>query len=69
MTRDAEEFDAFYSASSRRVLGHVYAMTGNGSEAEDSVAEAYLRAWDRWVSVRECASPEAWCVRSPPGTR
>jgi RNA polymerase sigma-70 factor (ECF subfamily) len=58
--RDPAEFDAFYSASSRRVLGHVYAMTGNRSEAEDAVAEAYLGAWDRWASVREYASPEAW---------
>jgi RNA polymerase sigma-70 factor (sigma-E family) len=58
--RDAREFDAFYVASSRRVLGHVYAMTGNITEAEDAVAEAYLRAWDRWATVRDCASPEAW---------
>jgi RNA polymerase sigma-70 factor (sigma-E family) len=58
--RDAREFDAFYAASSRRVLGQLYAMTGDRSEAEDAVAEAYLRAWDRWSTVRDCASPEAW---------
>jgi RNA polymerase sigma-70 factor (ECF subfamily) len=58
--RDAEEFDAFYAGSSRRVLGQVYAMTGNRAEAEDAVAEAYLRAWDRWDQVRDCDSPEAW---------
>lgn len=61
--RDAEEFDAFYSASAQRVLGHLYAMIGSRAEAEDAVAEAYARAWDRWASVRECDSPEAW-VRS-----
>lgn len=61
--RDVEEFDAFYAASSRRVLGHVYAMTGNRSEAEDAVAEAYLKAWDRWATVRACESPEAWVRR------
>ena len=58
--RDAREFDAFYAASSRRVLGQLYAMTGDRAEAEDAVAEAYLRAWDRWEMVRDCASPEAW---------
>jgi RNA polymerase sigma-70 factor (sigma-E family) len=58
--RDAREFDAFYAASARRVLGQLYAMTGDRAEAEDAVAEAYLRAWDRWHSVRDCASPEAW---------
>ncbi|MBX7267266.1 sigma-70 family RNA polymerase sigma factor [Micromonospora sp. Llam7] len=61
--RDAEEFDAFYSASAQRVLGHLAAMIGSRAEAEDAVAEAYARAWDRWASVRECDSPEAW-VRS-----
>jgi RNA polymerase sigma-70 factor (sigma-E family) len=58
--RDAREFDAFYVASSRRVLGQLYAMTGDRAEAEDAVSEAYLRAWDRWGTVRDCGSPEAW---------
>ncbi|WP_341720953.1 sigma-70 family RNA polymerase sigma factor [Micromonospora sp. FIMYZ51] len=61
--RDAAEFDAFYSASVQRVLGHLYAMIGNRAEAEDAVAEAYARAWDRWAAVRECGSPEAWVRR------
>jgi RNA polymerase sigma-70 factor (ECF subfamily) len=61
--RDAEEFDAFYAGSSRRVLGQVYAMTGNRAEAEDAVSEAYLKAWDRWATVRDCDSPEAWVRR------
>jgi RNA polymerase sigma-70 factor (sigma-E family) len=59
----AEEFDDFYAGSSRRVLGQVYAMVGNHAEAEDAVAEAYLRAWDRWDRVRACDSPEAWVRR------
>ncbi|TCC00177.1 sigma-70 family RNA polymerase sigma factor [Micromonospora zingiberis] len=61
--RDAAEFDAFYSASVQRVLGQLYAMIGNRAEAEDAVAEAYARAWDRWAVVRECDSPEAWVRR------
>jgi RNA polymerase sigma-70 factor (ECF subfamily) len=61
--RDAGEFDAFYADTSRRVLGQVYAMTGNLAEAEDAVAEAFARAWQRWPQVREAQSPEAW-VRS-----
>ena len=61
--RDAGEFDAFYAGSSRRVLGQMYAMTGNRAEAEDAVAEAYARAWQRWSEVRDCDSPEAWVRR------
>ena len=61
--RDADEFDAFYTGSARRVLGQVYAMTGNRAEAEDAVSEAFLKAWDRWDTVRDCDSPEAWVRR------
>jgi RNA polymerase sigma-70 factor (sigma-E family) len=61
--RDSAEFDAFYAGSSGRVLGQLYAMTGNRSEAEDAVAEAYARAWQRWSTVRDCDSPEAWVRR------
>jgi RNA polymerase sigma-70 factor (ECF subfamily) len=58
--RDPGEFDAFYADTSRRVLGQVYAMTGNLAESEDAVAEAFARAWQRWPQVRESQSPEAW---------
>jgi len=61
--RDSQEFDAFYAASAARVVGQVYAMTGNRAEAEDAVAEAYLRAWNRWSVVRHADSPEAWVRR------
>jgi RNA polymerase sigma-70 factor (ECF subfamily) len=61
--RNSAEFDAFYAGSSRRVLGQLYAMIGNRSEAEDAVAEAYARAWQRWSTVRDCDSPEAWVRR------
>jgi RNA polymerase sigma-70 factor (sigma-E family) len=61
--RDAGEFDSFYAASSRRVLGQIYAMTGNRAEAEDATAEAFLKAWDRWDAVRDTDSPEAWVRR------
>jgi RNA polymerase sigma-70 factor (ECF subfamily) len=45
------------------VLGQVWAMTGSHAEAEDAVAEAYARAWQRWEQVRDCDSPEAWVRR------
>lgn len=54
------DFDAFFASTSRRVVGHVYAMTGNLCEAEDAVQEAYARAWERWPKVSGYAEPEAW---------
>ncbi|WP_127504185.1 sigma-70 family RNA polymerase sigma factor [Actinoplanes solisilvae] len=61
--RDAEEFDALYAACAGRVLGHVYVLTGNRAEAEDAVAEAFMRAWQHWPTVRAADSPEAWVRR------
>lgn len=62
-TSDAEDFDAFYAACAGRVVGHVYTLTGNRTEAEDAVAEAFTRAWQHWPEVRDADSPEAWVRR------
>ncbi|MCH1867345.1 sigma-70 family RNA polymerase sigma factor [Nocardioides sp. CFH 31398] len=62
--RETAEFDDFYAGTAYRVVGHVYAVTGDLAAAEDAVAEAYLKAWARWSTVRGMRSPEAWvrCV-------
>lgn len=57
---DQTDFDAFYNATSRRVLHQMYAMTGNLADAQEVTQEAYARAWQRWKSVRHAGSPEAW---------
>jgi len=54
------EFDEFYTSTSRRLIGQIYSMIGNLSEAEDAVAEAYARAWQRWSSIHDYADLEAW---------
>ncbi len=56
----ATEFDEFYAVAYRRVLGQLYAMTGDLAAAEDAAAEAFARAWQRWGTVRRSDSPEAW---------
>ncbi|GAB3065200.1 RNA polymerase sigma factor [Micromonospora schwarzwaldensis] len=57
---DVDGFDEFYRGSRQRVLGFVYALTGNLAEAQDAVQEAYIRAWQRWPTVRGYDDPEAW---------
>ncbi|MEV4637664.1 sigma-70 family RNA polymerase sigma factor [Actinoplanes sp. NPDC049548] len=61
--RDAGEFDVFYHGTAGRVFGQLYLMTGDRADAEDAVAEAFLRAWERWETVRESDCPEAWVRR------
>jgi RNA polymerase sigma-70 factor, ECF subfamily len=60
MRSDAEDFDAFYHATNRRLLHQMYAMTGNLEDARDCVQEAYARAWQHWKTVHEAADPAAW---------
>jgi RNA polymerase sigma-70 factor (ECF subfamily) len=58
--RKSADFDAFYAATSRKLVGQLFAMTGNLSEAEDAVQEAYTRAWQRWSTISSYEEPEAW---------
>ncbi|MEU4367952.1 RNA polymerase sigma factor [Micromonospora chersina] len=57
---DVDGFDEFYRGSRQRLLGFVYVLTGNRAEAQDAVQEAYIRAWQRWSTVRGYDDPEAW---------
>jgi RNA polymerase sigma-70 factor, ECF subfamily len=59
----AADFDEFYGAAARRVVRHAYALTGNVADAQEIAQEAFARAWQRWDSVRDCDSPEAWVRR------
>jgi RNA polymerase sigma-70 factor (ECF subfamily) len=56
----SDDFDAFYAASARRVVHHVYAVCGDLAEAQDAVQEAYARAWQRWSTLRDYDDPESW---------
>lgn len=58
--RDCTEFADFYAATGPRIMGQVYLMVGDRGEAEDAVAEAYARAWQRWDVVSGYADPAAW---------
>lgn len=57
---DAAEFDAFYAGSVRRLVGQLYAMTGDRAEAQDVVQEAFVRAWDARAQLSQTRNPEAW---------
>jgi RNA polymerase sigma-70 factor, ECF subfamily len=56
----ANSFGAFYGAAAMRIVRHSYALTGSLADAQDITQEAFARAWQRWASVSQCDSPEAW---------
>jgi RNA polymerase sigma-70 factor (ECF subfamily) len=55
-----DDFDGFYATTRDRLLHALYAMTGDLSEAQDVVQEAYARAWQRWQTVAAYDDPVAW---------
>lgn len=57
---DAQEFDAFYTASYPRVVAQVHAMIGDHDEARDCVQEAFVRAWSHRGRLDRAQAPEAW---------
>lgn len=56
----AAEFDVLFARVADSVLRQLVLLTGDRSEAEDVMQEAFERAWLGWSEVRDCASPEAW---------
>lgn len=57
---DEDEFDAFYAASFPRLVGQLYAMIGDRTEAQDCVQEAFVRAWSHRRTLHGSGHPEAW---------
>ncbi|MFC4021592.1 SigE family RNA polymerase sigma factor [Micromonospora sp. GCM10011542] len=58
--RDAQSFDELYRGTARRMLRYGYAVTGDHTEAQDLVQEAYARAWRQWGRLSTHPAPEAW---------
>jgi RNA polymerase sigma-70 factor (ECF subfamily) len=58
-----DSFASFYASSYRRLLGQLFALTGDLAEAENLLQEAYARAFVRWPRVGAYDRPEAWVRR------
>ena len=57
---DREEFTSLYAASFPRLVGQLYAMTGDRAEAQDAVQEAFVRAWAHRDQIDAGPGAEAW---------
>lgn len=57
------DFDAFFSETYSRVYRATLLVTGSREAAEDSVANAFLKAWERWDAVSAHPAPLAWVTR------
>ena len=64
MGRRPADFASFYAAYRDPCLRAVLASTGDRQAAEETVAEAFARAWASWGKVGRYQSPQAWVVRT-----
>jgi RNA polymerase sigma-70 factor, ECF subfamily len=55
-----DDFDAFYLGSAHRLLRYAFGLTGDATDAQDLVQEAYARAWQRWRRVSRYDDAEGW---------
>jgi RNA polymerase sigma-70 factor (sigma-E family) len=56
----ADDFDAFYAATYARLVGQLYAVTGDLAEAEDAVQDAFVTALRKRSQLARLNNPEAW---------
>ncbi|MFB3739676.1 MAG: sigma-70 family RNA polymerase sigma factor [Candidatus Velamenicoccus archaeovorus] len=61
MTRG--RFEALYEGEFASVFRTAYLITGDRQEALDLAQEAFVRAYERWRSVRDLRNPAAWLQR------
>ena len=57
------DFESFYVQTGRRMLSLAYSLTGNWSDAEDLVQQAFIAAHRRWQTVGGYDDPAAWVCR------
>lgn len=55
-----DRLEEVFNGSYRRLVGQLYGVCGDLAEAEDVVAEAFVRAADRAGAFEGTANPEAW---------
>ena len=60
----ALDFQSFYAEAKDPVFRAVLLATRRRDHAEDAVAEAFLRACERWETLADHPNPTAWVIRT-----
>lgn len=58
------DFEAFFEDEASRIGKAVYLLTGDRSEAEDIVQDAFVRVFEKWNRVRRMESPDGYLYRT-----
>ena len=57
-------FETFYDAEARTLFRRLWLVTGNRSEAEEIMQDAFLKVWERWDRVRAMDDPVGYLYRT-----
>ena len=60
----AESFERFFAATKDDVFRSLLVITRDPALADDGVAEAFTRAFERWSDVSVHPAPKAWVART-----
>ena len=66
-TQVAEEprsFEEFFASEHRRLFGALCLVTGDRSESEEFMQDAFLRLWERWDEVAGIDDPSGYLFRT-----
>lgn len=61
---EPRSFEAFFQEEHARLFGTLCLVTGEATEAEDVMQEAFLKLWERWERVGGLADPVAYLHRT-----
>jgi RNA polymerase sigma-70 factor (ECF subfamily) len=56
-------YEPFVRQHERAILNYLWRMTGDEELAYDLTQEVFLRAWQRWETIRGYEQPRAWLFR------
>lgn len=57
------EYEGFIRQHERQILNYLWRMVGDEQTAYDLTQEVFLRAWQRYETIRAYESPQAWLFR------
>ena len=60
----SSSFETFYEAEGRLLFRRLWLVTGNRSEAEELMQDAFLRVWERWDRVSAMDDPVGYLYRT-----
>jgi RNA polymerase sigma-70 factor, ECF subfamily len=60
---EVTSFEDFFESHRRPLFGALCLVTGNRSEAEEIMQDAFLKVWERWERVAGLEDPNAYLFR------